>query len=67
LIINYWDYLLEGSDESLKSDGQIENHLELLEGYVKNGLDKYAVVGDKRQGYWLMSEGEYRAAMEDVR
>jgi len=67
LIINYWDYLLEGSDESLKSDGQIENHLELLEGYVKNGLGVHVIVGDERQGYWLMGLGEYRAAMEDVR
>lgn len=67
LIINYWDYLLEGTDESLKPDGQIENHLELLEGYLEQGLEHCVVVGDVRQGYWLMPEGEYRAAMEDVR
>lgn len=67
LIINYWDYLLGGSDESLKPDGQIENHLETLEGYVEDGLENYVVAGDVRQGYWLMNEGEYRAMMEEVR
>lgn len=67
LIVNYWDYLLGGTDESLKPDGQIENHLETLEGYVEDGLERYVVVGNDREGYWLMPEGEYRIAMEGVR
>lgn len=67
LIINWWDYLLGGTDESLKSDNQIENHLETLEGYVEDGLENYVVVGDERHGFWLMSEGDYRKSMEGVR
>lgn len=67
LLINWWDYLLGGTDESLKPDGQIENHLETLEGYVEDGLENYVVVGDERHGFWLMPEGEYRASMEGVR
>ena len=69
LIIDYWSYLLNYSDESLPFDTYKmgEAHLETLEEYVKNGLDKYVVVGDERQGYWLMDLGEYKAAMEDVR
>jgi len=67
LIINFWDYLLKGTDESLKSNGQIENHLETLENYIENGLDNYVVVGNERQGFWLMSKDEYHTAMEDVR
>lgn len=67
LIINFWDYLLEGADESLKSDGQIEDHLETLEDYVEFGLDDYVVVGDERHGYWLMWKDEYRKSMEEVR
>jgi len=67
LIINYWDYLLEGTDESLKPDGQIENHLGTLEDYVDRGLDKFLVVGSVREGFWLMSKADYQQAMEDVR
>ena len=67
LIIDYWSYLLNHPDESLLYDGQMRTHLETLEEYVKNGLDTHVVVGDERQGYWLMGLGEYRAAMEDVR
>jgi len=67
LIINFWDYLLEGSDESLTPDGWIENHLETLEDYVERGLDKFVVVGTVRGGFWLMDKGEYQKAMEDVR
>jgi len=69
LLVDYWSYLLNYSDESLPFDDQRmgETHLETLEAYVKNGLDKFVVVGDVRQGYWLMGLGEYKAAMEDVR
>ena len=67
LIINFWNYLLDGSDESLTPDGQIENHLETLEGYADNGLDDFVVVGDERQGFWLMGMGEYRTSIESVR
>ena len=67
LIVNYWDYLLGGTDESLRSDGQLENHLETLEEYVDNGLEHYVVVGDDRHGFYLMGVGEYRSAMEGVR
>ena len=69
LIIDYWSYLLNYSDESLPFDTHRmgETHLETLVEYVKNGPDKYVVVGDKRQGYFLMGLGEYKAAMEDVR
>ena len=67
LIINYWDYTLGETDESLTSDHRIEDHLETLEGYVERGLDKYVVVGSVREGFWLMWEDDYRVAMEDVR
>ncbi len=67
LIINFWDYTLGGTDESLTSDHRIEDHLETLEDYVEKGLDKFVVVGSIREGFWLMWEDEYRAAMEDVR
>lgn len=67
LIINYWDYLLEGSDESLASNGRIEDHLETLEGYVEHGLENYIVVGNIRTGYFLMWTEEYRKAMEGCR
>ena len=67
LIVNFWDYTLGGTDESLISDGQIENHLETLEDYVEKGLDKFMVVGSVREGFWLMWEDEYRAAMEECR
>lgn len=67
LIINYWDYILGGTDESLTPDYRIEDHLETLEGYIERGLDKFVVVGSVRDGYWLMDKGEYQRAMEDVR
>lgn len=67
LIINFWDYLLKGSDESLEPDGEIENHLETLEDYIERGLENYVMVGDTRNGYFLMWKEEYRKAMEDVR
>ena len=67
LVINYWDYALGGIDESLTPDHRIEDHLETLEDYVEKGLDKFVVVGSVREGFWLMWEDEYRAAMEGCR
>lgn len=68
LIINWWDYLLEGTDETLITDGvDLEAYLETLEGYVENGLDKYVVAGDVRQGYWLMTVADYQKSLEEVR
>ena len=67
LIINFWDYTLGGTDESLTSDGQIEDHLETLEDYVEKGPDKFVVVGSVREGFWLMWKGDYQRAMEDIR
>ena len=67
LIINWWDYLLDGTDESLIPDGEDGDHLDKLEDIVKNGLDAYVIAGDERQGYWLMTKADYQEAMEEVR
>ncbi len=67
LIINWWDYLLDGTDESLKSDEYLEDYLGDLELYVEDGLDAYVIAGDERQGYWLMTKADYQEALEEVR
>ncbi|MCP4596231.1 hypothetical protein [Neptuniibacter sp.] len=67
-IINWWDYLLDGADESLGSDGvDLEDYLGELELYVEDGLDAYVIAGDERQGYWLMTKADYQESLEEVR
>ncbi len=68
LINNWWDYLLDGADESLMPDEfELEEYLGELELYVEDGLDAYVIAGDERQGYWLMTKADYQEAMEEVR